>query len=105
MTNGVVKAASKPVVIEAFLWEGGPANSTPIINWILENDGTAHWDEAHYVNEKFFPEGIHIKTLEGTMRADPGDWIIRGTRGEFYPCKPDVFAVKYEVLDEPDGAS
>jgi hypothetical protein len=37
-----------------------------------------------------------IKTLEGTMRADAGDWIIRGVKGELYPCKPDIFAETYE---------
>lgn len=45
-------------------------------------------------------EGLDIETLEGVMRADLGDWIIKGTRGEFYPCKPDVFATKYEEVVE-----
>lgn len=39
---------------------------------------------------------VAIDTLEGTMRGDEGDWIIRGLKGELYPCKPDVFAMKYE---------
>lgn len=39
-----------------------------------------------------------IRTLEGTMRATPGDWIIRGVKGELYPCKPDIFAATYEPL-------
>lgn len=43
---------------------------------------------------------IDIETLEGVMRADLGDWIIKGTHGEFYPCKPDVFATKYEEVVE-----
>lgn len=42
---------------------------------------------------------IEIRTLEGTMRADVGDWIIRGVKGEHYPCKPDVFAETYEPVD------
>jgi hypothetical protein len=37
-----------------------------------------------------------IKTLEGVMRVDEGDWIIRGVQGEFYPCKPDIFEKTYE---------
>ena len=41
-----------------------------------------------------------IPTLEGDMRADLGDWIIRGIQGEFYPCKPDIFAATYEPVDE-----
>lgn len=42
---------------------------------------------------------ILIDTLEGQMRADPGDWIIRGVKGEFYPCKPDIFAATYELAE------
>jgi len=39
-----------------------------------------------------------IFTLEGVMRADPGDWIIRGVKGELYPCKPDIFEATYEPV-------
>lgn len=39
-----------------------------------------------------------IRTLEGDMRADSGDWVIRGVRGEFYPCKPDIFEATYEPV-------
>lgn len=42
--------------------------------------------------------GIFIDTLEGTMRAEIGDWIIRGVQGEFYPCKPDIFAQTYDEV-------
>ena len=41
---------------------------------------------------------IAIDTLEGEMHADPGDWIIRGVQGEFYPCKPDIFEATYEPV-------
>ncbi len=52
---------------------------------------------------------IHIETLEGEMRADMNDWIIKGIRGEFYPCKPDIFMETYDkvspayVSDNPNG--
>lgn len=39
---------------------------------------------------------IDLSTLEGTMRANLGDWIIKGVKGEFYPCKPDIFEATYE---------
>ena len=42
--------------------------------------------------------GAIIETLEGTMRAKDGDWIIKGVAGEFYPCKPEIFAATYEVV-------
>jgi hypothetical protein len=44
--------------------------------------------------------GVEIKTLEGTMVANPGDWIIRGVKGELYPCKPDIFEATYERVME-----
>ena len=43
---------------------------------------------------------IEIDTLEGVMRADYGDWIIKGVKGEFYPCKPDIFEATYEVVTD-----
>lgn len=46
-------------------------------------------------------DGIAIVTLEGTMRADVGDWIIRGVQGELYPCKPDIFEATYEQEPSP----
>jgi hypothetical protein len=42
--------------------------------------------------------GVSIKTLEGTMRGNVGDWIIQGVTGELYPCKPDIFAATYEPV-------
>jgi hypothetical protein len=42
--------------------------------------------------------GLRIYTLEGMMQADFGDWIIRGVKGEFYPCKPDIFEATYELV-------
>jgi|JI9StandDraft_1071089.scaffolds.fasta_scaffold1156945_2 hypothetical protein len=47
--------------------------------------------------------GIYIPTLEGEMRADPGDWIIKGVQGEFYPCKPDIFEATYEPVGADRG--
>ena len=45
-----------------------------------------------------------IATLEGAMHASPGDWIIRGVQGEFYPCEPDIFAAIYEPAGADDHA-
>jgi len=41
---------------------------------------------------------VEIVTLEGTMRAETGDWIITGVKGEQYPCKPDIFEATYEAV-------
>lgn len=48
---------------------------------------------------RFADGAIYIQTLEGEHRASPGDWIIRGIKGEFYPCKPDIFAATYEAVE------
>ena len=45
-------------------------------------------------------EEVEIETLEGTMKADKGDWIIKGVKGELYPCKPDVFNMTYEKVEQ-----
>src|SRR5690606_32796637 len=79
-------ARKKPVAIEARQWPGGPAAATPIIDWILDGGHTATWDQAHAVTRtdgtrEEIPERICILTLEGTMSASPGDWIIRGIKG------------------------
>lgn len=87
----------KPVVIDAVQWLGMPENATPIIDWILTNDGTARY--VNYDDDN--RESIHIDTLEGVMRAQVADWIIRGVKGEFYPCKPDIFVATYEPADMP----
>jgi hypothetical protein len=47
---------------------------------------------------------LEIDTLEGTMTADPGDWIITGVHGERYPCKPDIFALTYEPVEPTESS-
>lgn len=50
------------------------------------------------VSQEFTSDTCQIKTLEGVMTADKGDWIIKGVKGEFYPCKPDIFEATYEPV-------
>lgn len=80
----------KPVVIEARQFTGfdaGPnACPTHLAGWMAE---------AVVSNEK---GKLVIHTLEGDMVAENGDWIIRGVKGEFYPCKPDIFEATYEKV-------
>ena len=78
----------KPVVIEAVQW---------LNRKIICPPGPAWFVEAEERNEiQLAGDVLYIKTLEGEMRADIGDWIIRGVRGELYPCKPDIFEATYE---------
>jgi len=44
--------------------------------------------------------GWHLETLEGPLHITNGDWIIRGVKGEYYPCKPDIFDATYETVEE-----
>ncbi len=88
-----MKFRKKPVVIEAFQWKpDAHVSETP--NWFFEACARSEcWPE--------FDRTLSIRTLEGTMAAQVGDWIIRGVQGELYPCKPDIFAATYEPADIP----
>jgi len=86
-----MKFRKKPVVIEA-------------IQMTLENlDKIRDWIPQEIFISKFVGElstvAGAIKTLEGTMIASEGDWIIKGVNGEFYPCKPDIFEKTYESVE------
>lgn len=63
----------------------------------------AHQDEVRVSNgercQMLDREHLTIPTLEGTMRGDLNDWIIKGVQGEFYPCKPDIFVATYEAVE------
>ena len=96
----------KPVVIAARQFTGGAANATEIIDWALAHGGTVRYHEAQ---EEWTspdgtqgcsaePEALAIDTLEGTMWGSVGDYVIRGVKDEFYPCKPDIFEQTYERL-------
>ena len=95
----VKKAKKKPVVIE-FIQFNGNSNRKEIEDWIGQKLKCEVFSDSAYeagMGAPFF--SLFIPTLEGVMRADPYDYIIKGVRGEFYPCKPDVFEKTYEVLN------
>lgn len=87
--SGPRKYRKKPVVIEAWQLLDDVRNHGNIAAWIESSGGHAEIP--------FAEPCLHIVTLEGRMRADIGDYIIRGVQGEFYPCKPDIFEATYEV--------
>ena len=90
------KYRKKPVVVEAMQFTGD--NWLEIQNWMEESGSKRLLIPEIDVNGKVM--GILIKTLEGDMRANIGDYIIKGVNGEFYPCKPDIFAKTYEEVKE-----
>lgn len=85
----------KPVVIEAKRATGTPENNREIIDWTRGSSTPAFMDRNR--DEK--PQ-LSINTLEGAHWVSNGDWIIRGIKGEFYHCKPDIFAKTYELVED-----
>jgi hypothetical protein len=75
----------KPVVIEAVQWTGSNMQEV-----------SAHFKGSNQLPAVIHGHPVSIATLEGEMRADIGDYIIRGVKGEYYPCKPDIFDATYE---------
>lgn len=84
-----MKYRKKPVVVEAIKWTGENVDEV----------------KAFFGNDRgymFCAGSVCIDTLEGRMRTNIGDMIIKGVAGEFYPCKPDIFAATYEPVTESD---
>ena len=101
-----MKYRKKPVIIEARQLAGGPAQWNDVYQWIERNtqgsfDPLAAEVPASGVSIDPATGFVLIATLEGVMQAKPEDWIIRGVQGEFYPCKPDIFAATYEAVEAP----
>ncbi len=86
-----MKFRKKPVIISAVQYDGTPAGYERV---------------CQFAPGVSFPPcaavafGIYVPTLEGDHIASPGDWIIRGVKGELYPCKPDIFAMTYDPVNE-----
>ena len=87
----------KPVVVEAMHFEKGarPGVGYEIAAWCGGRFNTDVKPSDH-TDVRYT---ITIPTLEGLMTAEEGDWVIRGVAGEFYPCKPDIFAATYEEVE------
>lgn len=90
-----MKYRTKPVTIEAIQWTGD--NLLEVLDFVKVIK-----DKPMFLNNSdkgdFYE--ILIPTLEGTMCAKVGDYIIKGLKGEFYPCKSDIFEMKYEKVED-----
>lgn len=89
----------KPVIIEAIQYDGTIKNVKKIFQWALDNRVETHIYHTED-NETGIPTGLFIETLEGTMRVNNGDYVIRGLKNELYPCKPDIFNQTYEEVSK-----
>lgn len=87
-----MKYRKRPVLVEAVQFTGSNDNVSELFDLGMNSVRT----------EQLGIDGaptLLIETLEGTMTAQPGDYIIKGVKGEFYPCKPDIFETTYELVD------
>jgi hypothetical protein len=78
------------------LYDGSEASQAAIVTWTRGTASGWFGGEDADSGDRYY---LRIETLEGTMTADSGDWIIKGVAGEFYPCKPGIFAATYEAVD------
>lgn len=85
----MAKYRKKPVVIEAMQYGPYTTVTVELAQFLKQSERPI----------KAVSEGLIIDTLEGQMLATPGDWIIRGVAGEFYPCSPDIFKETYEAVE------
>ena len=82
-----MKFVSRPVEVEAHQWDGTAEAHAFLRDWTDANVNLVTGGQ------------LQVRTLEGPIYASVGDWIIKGLRGEFYPCKPDIFEAKYDPVD------
>jgi len=98
----------KPVVIDAMQWTG--YNYTEAEVFMGQPLGTGRYEGAAQdrgngwqIESPYSNSAMIITTLEGEMRCQPGDWIIKGIKGEFYPIKNEIFRETYEEVDDAKG--
>jgi len=90
-----MKYRKKPVIVDAWKWDGKSYNDA----WnLIKNKLGVKTPTPNFRVEDRDGICIIIKTLEGEMQANPGDYIIRGVNGEYYPCKSDIFGKTYELI-------
>lgn len=93
-----MRYTKRPVTIDAMQWHGHPKDAHVIISWIERQGGTAEF--VHLGGDDYT---IAIETMEGrSLDLKPGGWVIRGVKGEFYPCDEQVFAETYEPAEEDE---
>ena len=91
-----MKFRKKPVIIEAF--QLTEALKDRAFHWARQYQPTV-WASFNNENQPI----LVIPTVEGSKTCYLGDWIIKGVKGELYPCKPDIFEATYEIVDEEEG--
>ena len=89
----------RPVVIEAVQFDGATSSLSAIERWMRGGE----YVKPAIATRDIRPMTMTIHTLEDPVTASPGDYIIKGVQGEFYPCKPDIFEATYERVEDTDA--
>lgn len=92
-----MKYRKKPVIIDAVVWDETQETLKLLLSMGIKFSGY----NSHVVET--WVRCLGIQTLEGPLQATKGDYIIRGVKGEFYPCKPDIFELTYEKIEDAPG--
>ena len=94
----IMEYIKKPIVIEAVEWDG--ENHRAMFDFLTgtKDKSMDSFGKNFYIAHGNHEGGLFIKTLEGEHIASIGDFIIKGISGEFYPCKPDIFAKTYNRM-------
>lgn len=100
------KFRKKPVEIEARQWFGGDSEmhvllTKELLKWMNAEEPLSSGVDV-FINpdtQEIAGMDLYINTLGGRMQVSPRDWIIKGVKGEFYPCKPDIFEATYEEVE------
>ena len=93
-----MKYRKKPAVVQALEWTG--TNINEIGDFCKDKCTFEYSESAWIVGRGPVKVDLYIDTLEGRMHASEGDFIIKGIKGEFYPCKPDIFWETYEEVEK-----
>jgi len=94
----IKKYRRKPVILEAIQWTGD--NTDEVLDFGQGKIKCKQYKYCPNGKDIIYDKELYIETLEGKLRASKGDYIIKGVKGEFYPCKPDVFEKIYEEIKE-----
>lgn len=100
----MAKFRKKPVIIDAVQFSKTTQSVLEIYKFVHGEGSVAlkssiDHDKFDEYADAIIKNGFNIITLEGTMKAFPSDWIIKGIKGEFYPCKDDIFQKTYEAVE------
>jgi len=94
------KYRKRPIVVEAEQWTGDVEKMKEFVGDKADFEGDAYL--VGPIEDALGSTKMFIHTLEGTMEASMGDFVIKGAKGEFYPCKRDIFLLTYSVVDDED---